>query len=173
MSWRPGDVDTVDAVIIGSGPGGSTAAEILTRAGWSCVMLERGRNHLVASDAPYDRLADFSADELKLMHRHFLGPDPLVEPRTFRRYGTTVEREHIGEVNNLPATVGGGGVHADGKLPRFRPEDFKPISMAFSPTSNAPNIGAPGGIGYGFLRGAAYGLALLSPATPMSTSAAS
>ena len=33
MSWKPGDVDTVDAIIIGSGPGGSTAAEILTRAG--------------------------------------------------------------------------------------------------------------------------------------------
>ena len=30
----------------------------------------------------------------------------------------------IGEVNNLPATVGGGGVHADGKLPRFREDDF-------------------------------------------------
>ena len=30
----------------------------------------------------------------------------------------------VGEVNNLPSTVGGGGFHADGKLPRFREEDF-------------------------------------------------
>ena len=30
-----------------------------------------------------------------------------------------------GEVNNLPSTVGGGGFHADGKLPRFRAVDFK------------------------------------------------
>ena len=30
----------------------------------------------------------------------------------------------VGEVNNLPSTVGGGGVHADAKLPRFREEDF-------------------------------------------------
>jgi gluconate 2-dehydrogenase alpha chain len=31
-------------------------------------------------------------------------------------------------VNNLPATVGGGGVHADGKLPRFREDDFRVLS---------------------------------------------
>ena len=28
-------------------------------------------------------------------------------------------------MNNLPSTVGGGGFHADGKLPRFRAVDFK------------------------------------------------
>ena len=38
---------TVDAIIIGSGPGGSTAAEVLTRAGWSVVIMEKGRNHLL------------------------------------------------------------------------------------------------------------------------------
>ncbi len=31
-------------------------------------------------------------------------------------------------MNNLPSTVGGGGFHADGKLPRFRAVDFKPLS---------------------------------------------
>ncbi len=143
MTWRPDDVDTVDVVIIGSGPGGSTAAEVLTRAGWSCVMLERGRNHLVSSEAPYERLAEYSADELKLMQRHFLGPDPLVEPRTFRRFGASAEREHVGEVNNLPATVGGGGVHADGKLPRFRPEDFKPISLGDGPMPDSDLVDWP------------------------------
>ena len=29
-------------------------------------------------------------------------------------------------MNNLPSTVGGGGFHADGKLPRFREVDFQP-----------------------------------------------
>ena len=28
-------------------------------------------------------------------------------------------------MNNLPSTVGGGGFHADAKLPRFRAVDFK------------------------------------------------
>ncbi|MHB8341454.1 MAG: GMC family oxidoreductase N-terminal domain-containing protein, partial [Mycobacteriales bacterium] len=123
-------VGTVDAVIVGSGPGGSTAADVLAAAGWSVVVLERGRNHLIDADPPYARLTDFSNDELKFAVRHFLGPDPLVEPRTFRRTSAGVEREWVGGVNDLPATVGGGGVHADGKVPRFRPADFAPVSDA-------------------------------------------
>ena len=31
-------------------------------------------------------------------------------------------------MNNLPATVGGGGTHADGKVPRFREDDFRVLS---------------------------------------------
>ena len=47
-------------------------------------MLEKGRNHLLALDAPFEPLGHVSNDELKFMRRHFLGPDPLLEPRTFR-----------------------------------------------------------------------------------------
>ena len=43
---------TVDAVIVGSGPGGSAAADVLTAAGWSVVIVEKGRNHLLDPDAP-------------------------------------------------------------------------------------------------------------------------
>ena len=42
-----------DAVIIGSGPGGATAADILTTAGWSVIVLEKGRNHLLHLEPPY------------------------------------------------------------------------------------------------------------------------
>jgi choline dehydrogenase-like flavoprotein len=31
---------TVDAVIIGSGPGGATVADVLTAAGWDVVIVE-------------------------------------------------------------------------------------------------------------------------------------
>ncbi len=113
-----------DAVVVGSGPGGATAADVLTEAGWSVCILEKGRNHLLDPDDPGRRGSAFSNDELKFRFRHFLGPDPLLEPRTFRRQSSSSAREHVGEVNNLPSTVGGGGTHADGKLPRFRPEDF-------------------------------------------------
>ena len=41
---------TADAIIVGSGPGGSTAAEVLTRAGWSVVIMEKGRNNLLDPD---------------------------------------------------------------------------------------------------------------------------
>jgi choline dehydrogenase-like flavoprotein len=122
--------DVADAVIVGSGPGGSTVADVLTRAGWSVVIVEKGRNHLVDVDAKgqVNRIHDYSNDELKFVHRHFLGPDPLVEPRTFRRTEADGERIHVGEVNSIPTTVGGGGVHADGKVPRFREEDFTLLS---------------------------------------------
>ncbi|HEY8060635.1 MAG TPA: hypothetical protein VID94_17845, partial [Acidimicrobiales bacterium] len=117
-----------DAVIVGSGPGGSTFADVLTASGWSVVILEKGRNHLLDLDPPYGLRGEFSNDEVKFAQRHFLGPDPLVEPRTFRRTEADGDRLFTGDVNNLPSTVGGGGTHADGKLPRFREEDFALLS---------------------------------------------
>jgi len=117
-----------DAIIIGSGPGGSTAADILTAAGWSVVIFEKGRNHLIDLDEPSRLLEDFSNDEIKFLYRHFLGPDPLLEPRTFRRHEGEGDRIRTGEVNNVPSTVGGGGTHADGKVPRFREDDFRVLS---------------------------------------------
>ncbi|HEY2814731.1 MAG TPA: GMC family oxidoreductase [Acidimicrobiales bacterium] len=124
----PGDLDC-DAVIVGSGPGGSTVADVLTAAGWSVIVLEKGRNHLVSLEAPFDPSGDLSNDEIKFSRRHFLGPDPFLEPRTYRRSEADGERLITGEVNNLPSTVGGGGFHADGKLPRLREEDFHLLSF--------------------------------------------
>ena len=43
---------TVDAVIVGSGPGGATAADVLTAAGWTVTIVEKGRNHLLALGLP-------------------------------------------------------------------------------------------------------------------------
>jgi len=114
-----------DAVIVGSGPAGATAADVLTAAGWSVIVLEKGRNHLLRLDEPFEALGHVSNDELKLLPRHFLGPDPWLEPRTFRHREDDGERTWTGGVNNLPSTVGGGGFHADGKLPRFREIDFR------------------------------------------------
>jgi choline dehydrogenase-like flavoprotein len=119
---------TADAIIIGSGPGGSAAAEVLTRAGWSVVIMEKGRNHLFDPDDLTKPAADYSNDEIKFISRHFLGPDPLIEPRAFRVSADDGEHTHVGEVNSIPTTVGGGGVHADGKVPRFREEDFRLLS---------------------------------------------
>jgi choline dehydrogenase-like flavoprotein len=118
-----------DVIIIGSGPGGSTAADVLTAAGRSVVVFERGRNRLVELEPPYNLITDYSNDEIKFMVRHFLGPDPWLDPRTFRPSEDMGDRLHVGDVNNLPATVGGGGVHADGKLPRFREDDFRLRSL--------------------------------------------
>jgi choline dehydrogenase-like flavoprotein len=117
------DLDA-DVVIIGSGPGGATAADALTAAGRTVIILEKGRNHLLSLDPPFDGLGHLTADELKMTRRHLLGPDPDVEPRTYRRSEDDGDRLLTGEVNNLPSTVGGGGYHADAKLPRFLESDF-------------------------------------------------
>ena len=119
---------TVDAIIVGSGPGGATAADVLTRAGWTVTIIEKGRNHLIDPDDPSQLAQDYSNDEIKFLHRHFLGPDPLIEPRTFRIREEDGERSYVGAVNSIPSTVGGGGTHADGKVPRFRPDDFRLLS---------------------------------------------
>ncbi len=119
-----------DAVIVGSGPAGATAADVLTAAGWSVIVLEKGRNHLLELDPPFAPAGAVSNDEIKFSRRHFLGPDPLLEPRTYRNHPDEGDDVDVGEVNNLPSTVGGGGFHADGKLPRFREDDFAPLSAA-------------------------------------------
>ena len=98
---------TVDAVIVGSGPGGATVADVLTAAGWTVTIVEKGRNHLLDPDDLTRPAFDYSNDEIKFLSRHFLGPDPLIEPRTFRTREDDGDRTHVGEVNSVPDHGGG------------------------------------------------------------------
>ena len=120
-----------DAVIVGSGPGGATVAEVLTAAGLVGGHPREGPQPPARPRRRRtSRCATSPTTRSPLTRRHLLGPDPLLEPRTYRRSTADGDRLLTGEVNNLPSTVGGGGVHADAKLPRFREEDFHLRSRA-------------------------------------------
>ena len=59
LDGRRGDrAVTLDAVIVGSGPGGSAAAEVLTAAGWTVAIVEKGRNHLLDPDVASRLMSD-------------------------------------------------------------------------------------------------------------------
>lgn len=112
--------------MVGSGPGGATAAMVLAEAGHDVTIFEKGRSWFgdLTAEAPGTL---FSNDELK-MDRGFAEADPLAEPRVFR---TSPDDAHpfVGEVQFLPQTVGGGAVHWDAKTPRFWDIDFRKLSM--------------------------------------------
>src|SRR5262249_58016427 len=54
--------------------------------------------------------------------------DQWLKRGTSRQSEARGDALNAGKENTLPATVGGGGVHADGKLPRLREDDFRVLS---------------------------------------------
>lgn len=61
--------------------------------------------------------------------RGLIAQQARIEPRTFRESEADGPRSFVGDVNNLPRTVGGGWVHADMKAPRFAADDFRMASL--------------------------------------------
>jgi choline dehydrogenase-like flavoprotein len=120
-------LSTFDVIVIGSGVGGSSVAEVLARFGQKVLVLEAGPNFFVGLDDPRPNMPTtrFSSDELKLDRRFLIDQDPIVEPRTFRTAESDGDRTYVGAVNAIPKTVGGAAVHADVKTPRFQPTDFQ------------------------------------------------
>lgn len=109
----------VEAVIIGAGASGSTAAKVLCEAGVKVVALEKG---------PWRKRESFGGDELANINRYNLWPDPLLNPRTWRDTASSTAK--VGQFCPVPQMVGGGTVHWQGWLPRFTQDDFRLRTIA-------------------------------------------
>lgn len=110
----------VDAVIVGFGWAGALLALELSAAGISVLALERG---------PFRDTVDFppttAPDELRYAVRHDLVVPPAVQTITFRNRPGERALPVRRWGSFLPAWgAGGGGVHWNGQVWRFRPSDF-------------------------------------------------
>jgi len=122
------DLDRFDALIIGSGAGGSAAAHVLANSGQKVLVLEAGDNHFPGLDrAGLIPWPLYSNDEIKMSVRRFDFQDPLVEPRTFRQTESETARPDP-DVNNLTRNVGGAAVISSVSYPRFTAVDFRMAS---------------------------------------------
>ena len=64
-----------DAVVVGSGAGGSPLACLLCEAGWKVLLVERGRAY---------QKSDFDRDEIEWCRRDRFVPSPKTDPHTRR-----------------------------------------------------------------------------------------
>lgn len=105
--------DRWDAIIVGSGAGGGTAAHVLTRRGKRVLVLEKGPAKTAEDFLPYDEL-HFWAHKSLIPHKT---NDPMIY---VDGKGNRVKSERWWEAT----MVGGSTMIWDANFPRYTDEDF-------------------------------------------------
>jgi choline dehydrogenase-like flavoprotein len=112
-------IDNPDAIIVGSGAGGGTAARVLTKRGWNVVVMEKGPHRTAEDFLPFDEL-HFHTHKALIPHVtddpniYMAGPDQD-QRRPVERWWTI----------NM---VGGSTMVWDANMPRYTEEDFTVLS---------------------------------------------
>ncbi|NNE72194.1 MAG: glucose-methanol-choline oxidoreductase [Acidimicrobiales bacterium] len=120
--------DGYDAVIIGAGPGGGTAAGVLCEAGLRVLLVDRDEfQHY--DDVGRDHLANHRLST----YGHNTGPDDDGNPRVYAGDGShdelVVNKPWDMMWSNNAMTVGGGARVYQGMAWRLLPEDFRLASI--------------------------------------------
>jgi choline dehydrogenase-like flavoprotein len=111
--------DRPDAIIVGSGAGGGTAAHALTARGFTVTVLEKGEHRGAESFLPLD--------ELHFHARKTLIPQVNVDPQI---YAGLDGKQHIAVERWWEANgVGGSTLIWDANFPRYTREDFEVLSV--------------------------------------------
>lgn len=118
-------------------------ARVLALSGaYDVVVMEKGRNYLTGLGGDPAKVTNVFANDEIAYETDTASPidqDPFLEPRSFRTDPTAGARTYVGDVDDLPTTVGGGYVHADVKARRFREVDFITNSL-MGGTADRPAI---------------------------------
>ncbi len=103
-----------DAIIVGSGAGGGTAAHILTSRGWNVVVMEKGNLWRADDFLPFD--------ELHFREHKALIPKVDTDPMTYagKNDNETIRSERWWEIE----MVGGSTMVWDANFPRYTDEDM-------------------------------------------------
>jgi len=123
-----------DAIIVGAGAGGGTAASVLTERGWNVLVLEKGPQMTAEDFLPFDELH---------FHEHkALIPKIVDDPNVYmggpnHDQPTPVERWWI--VN----MVGGSTMIWDANMPRYTREDFSVLDYLHDVPAEADMVNWP------------------------------
>jgi choline dehydrogenase-like flavoprotein len=122
-----------DAIIVGSGAGGGTAARVLTQYGQRVIVFEKGQHKRAEDFLPYDEL-HFSEHKALIPSKQ---NDPMVYVNPTDGSRKNVERWWIGNM------VGGATMLWEANLPRYTAEDFTPLGVMPSPPADTSQVDWP------------------------------